>query len=382
MRLRANGTDMQGHREPTSIAVIGAGQIGTAIAPTLAKTTGLRVTLADFDARQLDRVPAGDFARDVLDAADEEALRAFLADYDIVVSACPFYLNERIAQAAYLTETHYFDLTEDVRATARIRELAREAACAFVPQCGLAPGFIGIVGYAMATSFDRAHSIKLRVGALPQYPTNPLLYNVTWSVDGLVNEYCNPCELIADGELRSGTPLEDCESVLINGTPYEAFNTSGGLGTLAETLYHRVNELSYKTLRYPGHAEIMRLLLHGLRLAEDRPVLHRILSKAAPFTHKDVVVVFVTGIGERGERMVEESLVHRYYGDGTTSAIQLTTSAGLCGMVELFLAGKLPRRGFVAQEQAQLADFLATPSGSAYAREGSDDDLLAWTRVS
>jgi saccharopine dehydrogenase-like NADP-dependent oxidoreductase len=125
----------------------------------------------------------------------------------------------------------------------------------------------------------------------------------------------------------------------------------------------------------------MRLLLHGLRLSEDRPVLHRILSKAAPFTHKDVVVVFVTGIGERRGRMVEESIVRRYYGDGTTSAIQLTTSAGLCAMVELFLAGKLPQRGFVSQETARFSDFLATPSGSLFVTNGIDDDLLAWSET-
>ena len=265
-----------------SIAVLGAGQIGPAIAPLLAKNRGVRVTLADYDGEQLDRIPAGDFAKQRVDVSADAAIVAFLADFDIVVSACPFYLNERIARAACTTGTHYFDLTEDVGATARIRELANGAPCAFVPQCGLAPGFIGIVGNAMARSFDRTHAIKMRVGALPRYPTNTLLYNVTWSVDGLVNEYCNPCEMIVDGALRQGTPLEDVESVLINGTRYEAFNTSGGLGTLTETLYGRVRELIYKTLRYPGHAEIMRLLLHGLQLSQDRPVLHRILSKAAP----------------------------------------------------------------------------------------------------
>ena len=125
----------------------------------------------------------------------------------------------------------------------------------------------------------------------------------------------------------------------------------------------------------------MRLLLHGLRLSEDRPVLHRILSKAAPFAHKDVVVVFITGIGERNGRLVEESLVRRYFGNGKTSAIQLTTSAGLCAMVELFLAKKLPQRGFVPQETAKFSDFLATPSGSLFATGGTDDDLLMWSQA-
>ncbi len=344
------------------IAVLGAGQIGAVIAAMLAEQ-GHAVTLADASAAALAQAAGGGFTTASLDVANLDALRTFLRDKDLVVSACPYFLNKGIAQAAVDTGTHYFDLTEDVETTAFIKTLGAQAQVALVPQCGLAPGFICILGADMADRFERVKSIKMRVGALPLYPTNALSYNVTWSVDGLINEYCNPCEMVFEGKPILVPALEGLEGVMIDGVAYEAFNTSGGLGTLTETLAGKVTDLSYKTLRYPGHAEIMKLLLRGLELADDRDTLRKILNRAAPFTRKDVVVIFVTGVGERNGRLEEESTVLRYYGSPEMSAIQLTTAAGCVAMVELFLAGKLPVKGFVRQEDAKLADVLATTAG-------------------
>lgn len=350
------------------IAVLGAGQIGAVIAGMLADQ-GHEVTLADASAAQLAHATGGRFATATVDAADLEALRAFLKDRDIVVSACPYFLNKGIARIAVETGTHYFDLTEDVATTAYIKEIGAKAEVALVPQCGLAPGFICILGADMASRFDKVKTIKMRVGALPLYPTNALRYNVTWSVDGLINEYCNPCEIVFDGKTTLVPALEGIESVMIDGVAYEAFNTSGGLGTLTETLAGKVRDMSYKTLRYPGHAEIMKLLLRDLELADDKETMRRILSHSAPFTRKDVVVIFVTGIGEKAGRLEEDSIVLRYDGSEALGAIQLTTAAGCVAMVELFLAGKLPAKGFVRQEDAALADFLATRAGSRLSSE-------------
>lgn len=359
--------------ERKRIAVLGAGQIGVIIAGMLARQ-GHEVTLADASAEQLALATGQGFATETVDAADLDQLRAFLADRDIVVSACPYFLNKGIARVAVETGTHYFDLTEDVATTAYIKEIGAGANVALVPQCGLAPGFICILGADMAARFDTVKTIKMRVGALPLYPTNALRYNVTWSVDGLINEYCNPCEIVFDGKPILVPALEGLEGVMIDGVAYEAFNTSGGLGTLTETLAGKVRDMSYKTLRYPGHSEIMKLLLRGLDLADDKETMRRILKQAAPFTRKDVVVIFVTGIGEKAGRLEEDSVVLRYDGSEEMSAIQLTTAAGCVAMVELFLAGKLPQAGFVRQEDASLADFLATKAGSRLARETRSDD--------
>ncbi|HEV7261168.1 MAG TPA: saccharopine dehydrogenase C-terminal domain-containing protein [Bosea sp. (in: a-proteobacteria)] len=363
--------------ETKRTAVLGAGQIGVIIAGMLAKQ-GHQVTLADAAPDQLALAAGQGFATETVDASDLERLRVFLTDRDIVVSACPYFLNKGIARIAVETGTHYFDLTEDVATTAYIKEIGGGANVALVPQCGLAPGFICILGADMAARFDTVKTIKMRVGALPLYPTNALRYNVTWSVDGLINEYCNPCEIVFDGQPILVPALEGLEGVMIDGVAYEAFNTSGGLGTLTETLAGKVRDMSYKTLRYPGHAEIMKLLLRGLDLAGDKETMRRILKQAAPFTRKDVVVIFVTGIGEKAGRLEEDSVVLRYDGNEEMSAIQLTTAAGCVAMVELFLAGKLPQAGFVRQEDASLRDFLATRAGSRLAQEtrGADQAKL------
>ncbi|MGD0023244.1 MAG: saccharopine dehydrogenase C-terminal domain-containing protein [Xanthobacteraceae bacterium] len=357
--------------KPVRIAVVGAGQIGWVIANMLIEQ-GHEVRLADSSSERLAESPSGKLDLALMNAANPDELSAFLTDRDIVISACPYFLNRDIAQAAIDTNTHYFDLTEDVETTAYIRHVAQSSPVALMPQCGLAPGFICVLGADMAARFDRVKAIRLRVGALPLYPTNALRYNVTWSIDGLINEYCNPCKIVSNGQMREVPALEGGESVMIDGTIYEAFNTSGGLGTLAETLSGRVDELSYKTLRYPGHAEIMHLLLHGLGLAEDRATMKRILARAAPFTRSDIVVVFVTGIGERNGRLEECSTILRYDGRPELGAIQLTTAAGCVAMVELFLAGMLPANGFIRQEDAKLVDFFATKAGARLIHESRD----------
>jgi saccharopine dehydrogenase-like NADP-dependent oxidoreductase len=349
-----------------SVIVIGAGHIGTAIAADLAGTGQYRVTLADREAGRLKLGDAVPVAFLPLDVQDAKALRAALKGQDIVVSACPFYLNTAIAEAAKASGCHYFDLTEDVETTRHIQRLAADAATVFVPQCGLAPGAIGIIGHHMALGFEKAIGVHMRVGALPLYPTNALKYNLTWSTDGLINEYCNPCEAVADGKLTELLPLEGLEAFSLDGTDYEAFNTSGGLGTLCETLAGRVDNLDYKTIRYPGHRAIVRLLLHDLGLREDRATLRRIFERAIPETDQDVVVMMVNAIGEKGGRLRQETFTIKVYGDMRRSAIQATTAAGLCAMVDLFVEGRLPKTGFVRQEDARLPDFLANRFGRIF----------------
>src|SRR4029079_13289823 len=184
--------------------------------------------------------------------------------------------------------------TEDVATSDAVAEIAESAAVGqiFMPQCGLAPGFISIVANDLINWFERIETVKMRVGALPQFPTGELKYNLTWSTDGLINEYCNPCAAIHAGRKIDVLPLEGLESFSLDGVRYEAFNTSGGLGTLAETLAGKVRDLDYKTARYVAHRAHMTLLVSELRLSERREVLKDILESAIPITFQDVVVTF------------------------------------------------------------------------------------------
>ena len=240
-----------------------------------------------------------------------------------------------------------------------------------MPQCGLAPGFIGIVANHLAGQFQQLDVIQMRVGALPAFPTNSLKYNLTWSVDGLINEYCHPCEAIRDTENIELLPLEGLEHFSLDGVEYEAFNTSGGLGTLCDTLEGKVENLNYKTVRYPGHRDIVKMLIRDLRLGQRRGILKDVLEESVPMTHQDVVLVFVTVSGMRDGRLTQESFAKKIYsktiGGKLYSAIQVTTAAGICAMVDMTRDGTLPAKGFVRQEEADLQQFLANRFGQHYA---------------
>lgn len=352
------------------VVLMGAGHIGHTIASLLSNCGDYQLTVVDRSAEALKALRHLPLQTAVVDTADDGALRACLQGQQLVVNALPYHLASAVAAQALAAGCHYFDLTEDVRATRDIRRLAQGARTAFMPQCGLAPGFIGIVAHHLSQKFSRLREVKMRVGALPAFPTNTLKYNLTWSVDGLINEYCHPCEAIRDGAVIEVLPLEGLEHFSLDGTEYEAFNTSGGLGTLCDTLQGRVQTLDYKTVRYPGHCDIMKMLLQELGLKADQELLKGILRRSIPLTMQDVVLVFVTVSGERDGQLVQEVFARKIFADRNEqtplSAIQITTAAGICAAVDLFREGALPQCGFIRQEQIGLPAFLANRFGSAY----------------
>ena len=356
------------------VVVIGAGHIGSTIAAFLSAAGDYGVTVADQSPEALAAV--GGMARvehKVLDVTDKKSLKALLAGKFAVLSAAPYHLTFHVAEAAKAGGAHYLDLTEDVACTRRVKALAADAATAFIPQCGLAPGFISIVAADLASHFDTLHDVRLRVGALPKYPSNALNYNLTWSTDGVINEYCEPCEAIVDGLPRQTRALEECESFALDGVAYEAFNTSGGLGTLCETLDGKVRNLNYRTIRYPGHAAIMKALLNDLRLRDRRDLLKDILENSVPATLQDVVIVFVTVSGLKDGHLVQETYANKIYarelGGRMVSAIQITTASAICAVLDMLASGALRACGFVRQEEIALTDFLGNRFGRAYATE-------------
>ena len=282
-----------------------------------------------------------------------------------------------VAEAPRQADIHYFDLTEDVAVTRAVRTISNGSTRAFVPQCGLAPGFISIAAAELITHFDKLRAVKLRVGALPQHPNNVLKYSLTWSTEGLINEYGNPCQAIVDGSTVDVAPLEGLEEIEIDGTLYEAFNTSGGLGSLAETHGVNAESMNYKTIRYPGHCDQMRLLMNDLKLNQDRGTLKRILEHAVPQTLQDVVIVYVAITGFQDGQLREENYVNKIYpqliAGRLWSAIQVTTAAGITAVVDLVLEHPNRYRGFIAQEQFRLTDILANRFGGYYATGGTKD---------
>jgi len=306
-----------------------------------------------------------------VNADDAAALHQAMSGCFAVVSAMPHDMTLRVANAACETGVHYLDLTEDVAVTQQVKRLAGVGRAAFIPQCGLAPGFVSIAAADLVDHFETVDTLRLRVGALPQFPSNALAYNLTWSTDGLINEYDQPCEAIVAGRLSQVPALESLETFSLDGVAYEAFNTSGGLGTLAETLAGRVRELNYKTVRYPGHRDIVKTLIQDLRLGDRRDLLKQIFEYALPSTGQDLVLIFVTATGMREGRLVQETYANKIYSGMVAghhrTAIQATTAGSICAVLDLLAAGALPQSGLVRQEDIPLDRFLSNRFGKAYA---------------
>lgn len=372
------------------VMVLGAGKIGSLIAGLLEESGDYQVTLADSRAgaaaevASAHRLAGGDGGIRALDldATRGPELEAALREHriDAVVSSLPYYCNELVARCARQAGCHYFDLTEDVRSASAVLAIATGATTAFAPQCGLAPGFISIAAAELIRHFQSVRTVKLRVGALPQHPNNVLKYSLTWSTEGLINEYGNLCRAVVNGSPLDVQPLEGLEEIEIDGTLYEAFNTSGGLGSLGESFGAGVESMDYKTIRYPGHCDQMRLLMNGLKLNQDRGTLKRILENSVPQTLQDVVIVYAAVTGLQEGELREENYVNKVYpqviGGRLWSAIQITTAGGICAVLDLVLRHPAEYRGFVRQEQFPLNQVLANRFGRYYS-DGAGKEVSA-----
>jgi saccharopine dehydrogenase-like NADP-dependent oxidoreductase len=349
------------------IGIIGAGKVGGTIATLLESCRFCRgVALADVRANiDLAGLKKAKFVR--VDVTKPAQLARFVQGVDAIVSAAPYYLNKGIATACAKAGVSYFDLTEDVGTTAFIQKLAKKSRVTFMPQCGLAPGVINIVGGSLASSLSFVRSCEMRVGALPLNASNQMKYYLSWSTAGLINEYCQVGEALHGGRIVTTMPLDGVERITIDGTEYEAFNTSGGVATMCQTFAGRVGDLNYKTMRYPGHRDLMKFLLQDLNLAPRQELVTQIFDQEVPLTESDVVVFYVNVVGnEPGGGLKQRSFIKKLH--GTTlhgrklNAIQLTTAAGVVGVLELFARGKLGP-GFVKQESVSLVSFLGTRWG-------------------
>jgi saccharopine dehydrogenase-like NADP-dependent oxidoreductase len=368
-------------RRPTltqhQVLLLGAGKIGSLITCLLADSGDYRVHVGSLNMAEVNKLVKAlnlpNVTTTLLDARDGAALEAYLAQhsFNAVLSSLPYYCNPPVAEAAARHGMHYFDLTEDVAVTEHVRRIANGHRTVFMPQCGLAPGFISIAANALMERFEAIDSVKMRVGALPVNPNNALKYSLTWSTDGLINEYGNLCYGIEDGNKIGLLPLEGLETISLDGVLYEAFNTSGGLGTLAETYTGRVRTMNYKTMRYPGHCEAMRLLMVDLKLNYDRGTLKRILENAIPRTLQDVVLIYVAVNGRRDGYLFEENYAKKVYPQTIAgkrwSSIQVTTAAGACSVLDIVLSDPARYQGFVTQESIALDAVLNNRFGKYYA---------------
>jgi saccharopine dehydrogenase-like NADP-dependent oxidoreductase len=345
-----------------TVSVLGLGKVGL-LAATFLDEAGVEVI--GIDQRAPRHEPS--FPTRICDISNPATLRAALADTEAVLSCLPYHLNRAIAEVAHALGIHYFDLTEDVGTTQAIVEMSKTSKGLMAPQCGLAPGFVSIVAAAKIASFDECRSVRMRVGALPQYPTGLLGYSFNWSPEGVVNEYLNDCEVVEEGVRKWVSSMEWRETLVIGGIQLEAFTTSGGLGTMCDTYAGRVANIDYKTIRYPGHMDLMNFFFHELLMRERRDLAAEILTNAKPPVNDDVVYVHVAAEGYIDGHLRRSEFVRSYQpkmvGGMTSTAIAWTTAGSVAAVIEMVRKGSLPRQGLLRQEDIPFDEFMATPTG-------------------
>jgi len=354
-----------------STLVLGSGIVGSAAAWDLVRR-GHDVVVADanLDAARGAAEKSGATPSQI-DATNTDALRTALDTPDIVVSAIPYRFGASVASAAIASGTHYLDFGGNptvVAAQKRLHDHAAAAGVMVVPDCGLAPGLANVLAEDLIASAQEGviDSIQIRVGALPQEPSGALRYQLAFSPAGLINEYAEPCEVIADSQHTTVQPLTRLEDVAWDGWgPLEAFATAGGTSTMATRHVGRVRDLEYKTLRFPGHGIVFRSLLEvgmfdetpkiiGTATISPRDVLLDALDRTLPRDAPDVVLIRVwrDQIGKRTTLQITDT-----QRDGF-SALARTTAFPATALADLIARGVVDSPGVFSMNEAVRGETL------------------------
>ncbi|HUX08090.1 MAG TPA: saccharopine dehydrogenase C-terminal domain-containing protein [Acidobacteriota bacterium] len=361
------------------IAIIGAGLMGKAIAWDMVRSEGVEnVLLMDSIPERLSDACdfAGDVETKIVDAGDGKALASALEGYDAAVSCVPYRYNELITKVCIDVGVHVCDLggnNDVVDAQFRLSDLAASRGVTIIPDCGLAPGMASTWAYAAVEALDSCESVLMRCGGLPVDPLPPLNYMKLFSMTGLINEYVEPCRIVIDGGVAMVDGMSGLEKISFP-EPFEemeAFYTSGGTSTLVQTLHGRVDELDYKTIRYPGHCEQVRLLMY-LGLTESDPIivdgqavnprrtLEALLDRSLPSAGADVTLLRVDASGELGGRKTTIRFQLIDYADSANGISSMMRCTGFpAGAVARMMAdGTINQRGVLPQELVVPAERL------------------------
>ncbi len=313
------------------------------------------------------RYPAAPLEVVRCDLGSPVEVAAAIGGYDGLIGAATYRLNAVLAEVAIEKGLSMVDLGGNPDIVARqlaLDEKARRRGVTILPDCGLAPGLVSVLAADGIRQVGEADSVRMRVGGLPVDPQPPLKYAISFSAEGLVNEYLEDAEVLRDGRPVTVPSLSELETIEFP-PPYgrlEAFQTAGGSSTLPRTYAGKVRELDYKTIRYPGHCEILRTLF-ALGFAGPDPVETRVgkavpkevlitlLDRALPHDQEDVILLRVTTTGTGGERVIHEWITP-FDSQTGLSAMQQCTAFPAAIAMQLILAGRRTRAGVVPQEDA------------------------------
>ena len=376
--------------------VVGAGMMGSAAAYDMARQPDvLSVTLADADLRRAREVAArinhihGDrkVKAIMLDASNEKSTAHAMEGHDATLSAVPYFLNLGLAKAAIEARCHFADLGGNntvVRKELALSAEAEKRGVAIAPDCGLSPGMASILGGELVNRLGgRADALRLYVGGLPERPVPPFHYQLVFSVEGLINEYVEPARILRKGKLVTIEPLTEPEEFHMDGfSPLVAFQTSGGTSTLPESFEGRVGECFEKTLRYPGHFDLLcELKALGLFSGEKMKIGNVQIAPRALMSkvfegkfaskgpdvcimrleaHESVRTPGVRGLlgGRLKGRVATFTLVDHYDPKTDMSAMMRTTAFPASIVTQMLASGAISKRGAVLQERDVPADMF------------------------
>jgi lysine 6-dehydrogenase len=350
-------------------AVLGAGRQGTAAAYDMARFGDAEhVLLADFDqdraveaARRVNELSGRDVARPgKVDVRDEAQVVKTLTGIHAALSAVPYTFNLALTRAAIQAGCHFCDLggnTDIVLQQWGLDAEAKKKNVSVVPDCGLAPGLANVFAAYVKGKLTKTHRIKMRCGGLPQRPRPPLGYKLVFNIGGLTNEYFGRALVIRGGKVQEVDTFQELET--LDFPPpvgrCEAFVTSGGTSTVPRSFEGEVEELDYKTVRYPGHFEKFKVLL-DLGLLDLKPVevdgmpvvprklFHRVAAPRIDFPEdRDLVVLRVEGEGvQAGEPKSIRLDILDFHDERTGfTAMERTTGFPAAMVAELMARGKV-----------------------------------------
>jgi len=363
------------------VALLGSGMMGKAIAYDLSKNEKIdKVLICDIDMTYAESV--ADFAASDkvvptwVDVRNLNGTRQAIDGSKVIISAIHYQFNYELTKLAIEMGANFVDLGGNhmvVGQQLNLHEQAKSKGVTIIPDTGLAPGMVQIITAHGATKFDKLENVSLRVGGLPQNPEPPLNYSIAFSVEGLINEYIEDAIVIRDGKVQRVESLTEVEDLTFP-APFEkleAFQTSGGTSTLPLTYYGKVDNLDYKTIRYPGHSHLFKTLISlGFCSSETmvvnqsevipRHMTGRILEKKLIGNDKDVVLVSVNLKGQSAGK--SKSLTYRMvdYFDEKTGLTAMMRSTGFSSAIiaQMLVEDKIEKKGVVPQELSVPPDLF------------------------
>jgi len=364
--------------ENAHIGIVGAGIIGSTIYQLLVSCgKNYQVTIADQKENNNSLINDDSYHKLTITKptydGESTQFTQFVRSKDVIINALPYHQNINLFKACFENSIPYFDLSEDDGLDKFIASLKTINLSFTMPHCGLAPGLSTVIANDLLRITTNPKNIKIRVGALSQNASNKLRYYTSWSGEGLVNEYIGDCQVMEDGEYKTVPALSGYEKITLDGNEYECFNTSGGLGTYAKSLadtnksnrMYKALSVDYKTIRRIGHHDYVDFLFNDLKIPQ-----HELTSifRNIPQTRKDIVLLYASCSSPDydDEHTYFNIFRPRLINGRWLTAIQYTTAIGLVSMVELFLDGKFPEKGYRRQEEVLLSDVYSTTYGSFY----------------